>query len=92
MTKKQLIEEFETKFSEGNNPKVIEHIFSVAVEQMKAIEKNIPQKPIDDRYPWCICPNCRGSVYVYHIQEHIQNEKTTYCEHCGQALDWSDSE
>lgn len=49
-----------------------------------------PKKPIDSRYPWAFCPNCGGSVYLYHIQEHIQNEETTYCEHCGQALDWSD--
>ena len=59
---------------------------------MKALEKQVAKKPIDDRYPWCICPNCRGSVYVKHIQEHIQNGEVTYCEHCGQKIDWSDTE
>ena len=57
-----------------------------------AIEKQIPKKVIENRYPWCLCPACNGSVYVKHIQEYIGNEETTYCEHCGQALDWSDSE
>lgn len=57
-----------------------------------ALEKQIPKKPIDDRYPWCICPVCGGCVYLENVQEHIQNEETSYCEHCGQALDWSDTE
>jgi uncharacterized protein with PIN domain len=57
-----------------------------------ALEKQIPKKPIDYRFPWSICPNCNGSVYLKQIQEHIGNEETTYCEHCGQALDWGDCE
>lgn len=57
-----------------------------------AIEKQIPKEPIDDHFPWCICPNCEGSVYLKQIQEHIGNEETTYCEHCGQALDWGHCE
>lgn len=59
---------------------------------VSALKKQIPKKPIDDRFPWCICPNCKGSVYLKQIQEHIGNEETTYCEHCGQALDWRDCE
>ena len=57
-----------------------------------AIEKQIPKKPIEDRYPWCICPACGGSVYLKNIQERIMLSETTYCEHCGQALDWGDCE
>lgn len=57
-----------------------------------ALEKQIPKKPIDDRYPWCICPVCGGSVYLKNVQEHIMNLETTHCEHCGQALDWGDGE
>lgn len=56
----------------------------------KALEKHIPKKPTYNRYPWVICPLCGGSVYVEMVQEHIENNETTYCEHCGQALDWSD--
>lgn len=57
-----------------------------------AVEKQIPKKPIDNRYPWAICPNCGGSVNLKNIQEHIHNEEASHCEHCGQALDWSDTE
>jgi hypothetical protein len=59
---------------------------------IQALEKQIPKNPIADRYPWCICPVCGGSIYVEKVQEHIQENETTYCEHCGQALDWSDTE
>ncbi len=65
---------------------------TIGMTLKEAVEKQIPKKPIDYRFPWSICPNCNGSVYLKHIQEHIGNEETTYCEHCGQALDWSDSE
>ena len=57
-----------------------------------ALDKQIPKKPIGDRYPWVICPVCGGSIYIEKVQEHIQNNETTYCDHCGQALDWSDTE
>ena len=67
--------------------------YAVAFENaISALEKQIPKKTIEDRYPWCVCPVCGGSVYVEKIQEHIQDNETTYCEHCGQALDWSDTE
>ena len=64
----------------------------LATEMDNAIKKQLPKRIIDDRYPWGTCPNCGGSVYLEKIQEHIQNEETTYCEHCGQVLDWSDDE
>lgn len=64
----------------------------LATEMDNAITKQVPKKPIGDRYPWAICPACGGSVYLKNIQEHIQNNETTYCEHCGQALDWSDTD
>lgn len=54
----------------------------------KLVEKQIPKKPIDGCYPWCICPACGGSVYLENMKEHILNNETTYCEHCGQALLW----
>ena len=59
---------------------------------ISALEKQIAKKPVVDRYPWAICPVCGGSVYLSNVQEHIYNCETTYCEHCGQALDWSDAE
>lgn len=59
---------------------------------VSVLEKRIPKKPIENKFPWAICPVCGGSVYLKNVQEYIQNEEITYCEHCGQALDWSGTE
>ena len=59
---------------------------------IEALEKQIPKKPVDVHYPWAICASCGGSICLKYIQEHIHNEENTYCEHCGQALDWSEQE
>ena len=57
-----------------------------------AFRKQIPQKPIDDRFPWAICPTCGGSIWLENVMEHIQCEEASYCEHCGQAIDWHRTE
>lgn len=58
----------------------------------EALEKQIPKKYVDGRYPWATCPTCGGSINTEIVQEHIQNCETSYCEHCGQAIDWSETE
>ena len=51
----------------------------------QALEKQIPKKPF---VPWDslnktpYCPNCEENVWGCDA----------YCDHCGQALDWSDTE
>ena len=59
---------------------------------IQALEKQIPKKYVDGRYPWAICPTCGGSINTEIVQEHIQNCETSYCEQCGQAIDWSETE
>ena len=67
--------------------------FKGAVEVVKqALEKQIPKKPIDDRYPWSICPVCGGSINCEEVQEYIHNKECSFCVHCGQKIDWSDTE
>lgn len=66
--------------------------YKLAEKIMKAVEKQIPKKPIENKFPWAICSVCGGSVYLKNAQEYIQNKEITYCEHCGQALDWSGTE
>lgn len=55
------------------------------------IEKQIPMKAEYSSLSWYICPRCCGSISIENIQEHICEKETTYCEHCGQAIDWSES-
>lgn len=54
------------------------------------VKKQISQKPIDKSDLWAVCPVCGGSISLDNIQEHIENEENTFCEHCGQRLDWSE--
>ena len=56
---------------------------------IKALEKQIPKKPLHKELINCgfawewTCPNCRIVK--------VTTEKT-FCDDCGQALDWSDTE
>ena len=69
---------------------------------IKALEKQIPKKPnktIDSS--WGVrkeahtCPVCDYYLTEVHFiasQKIESNKKITYCETCGQAIDWSDEE
>lgn len=74
---------------EWNYPMNYAEAFETAI---KALEKQIPKKPREDETNWAICPDCGGSVYKKKVWEHIVNEEITFCEHCGQALDWRETE
>ena len=54
-------------------------------EAIKALEKQIPKKPIEKEFhnmPHCSCPICEGGLY--YEQE--------YCDECGQALKWGEED
>lgn len=65
---------------------------SINRKAIEAVEKQIPKKPLENEPTWAVCPNCKGSIHKDNIWEHIVEGDTTFCEHCGQALDWSDEE
>ena len=85
-------------YSQGNfgNQK---EAFSVAIN---ALEKQIPKKPNKTiESSWGIqkeahtCPVCDYYLTEVHFiepQKIESNKKITYCETCGQAIDWSDEE
>ena len=56
---------------------------------IKALEKQIPKKAIDDGTQFAICPECGASVNK--DIEQVYNGETSYCVCCGQALDWNDT-
>ena len=57
--------------------------YTVAFEEaIKALEKQILKKPIDNiEREWFECPTCGRIIVTYHAG------KRHHCE-CGQALDW----
>lgn len=57
---------------------------------ISAIEKQIPKVAEHEDGVWSICPCCGGSVC--NDTEHAVNKEVSYCEHCGQAIDWEHSE
>ena len=89
MTHEEAIERIKCILKNNSFTKADKNALKLTIE---ALEKQIPKKPVENRYPWTICPSCAGSVYIEKVQEHIMNNENTYCEHCGQALDWSDAE
>ena len=60
---------------------------------MKVI-KEVDKKYVDtyDFYERDIyrCGSCKKVLLVDRYQKLQDNEKTNYCSHCGQRLDWSD--
>ena len=69
---------------------------------INALEKQIPKKPnktIDSSWGTQkevhTCPVCDYYLTEVHFiapQKIESNKKITYCETCGQAIDWSDTE
>ena len=62
-----------------------------------AMEKQIPKKVgWTTDYAWGnptqqpVCPVCDYCVTMTHFIG--EGKKVTYCDHCGNALDWSDAE
>ena len=47
----------------------------------KAIEKQIPKKPINWLGKMLICPRCNRADYIKPLE--------SYCKFCGQLIDWS---
>lgn len=54
----------------------------------EALEKQIPQKPLDFGDKAYLCPICRRNNF-YDGTETLN--KTNFCNYCGQALDWSEN-
>jgi predicted RNA-binding Zn-ribbon protein involved in translation (DUF1610 family) len=56
---------------------------AILKETMNMVERNTPKKPITKKFVE-ICPSCNQEVH--NKNAHLK----TYCEFCGQAIDWED--
>ncbi|MDE6019997.1 MAG: hypothetical protein K2H01_03225 [Ruminococcus sp.] len=59
----------------------------------KALEKQIPKKPLDVCAPVVklgICPVCKGEIDKLGDRPNRVFIHDRYCKDCGQAIDWSD--
>ena len=64
---------------EWNYPLDYSIAFKTAIE---ALEKQIPKKVTKSA-----CPSC-NRIFLFR---HSEKRKGDYCDNCGQALDWSDT-
>lgn len=74
-----------------------EHIITI----MEALEKQIPKKPVikthkyigsdDDFVNKYHCPVCKALIINEDTNGFYAGRKQKHC-HCGQALEWSDTE
>ena len=86
----------------NNDCKFTEDDYKANEMAIQALEKQIPKKPnkaIDSswgvRKEVHVCPVCAYYLTEVHFiepQKIESNKKITYCETCGQAIDWSDEE
>lgn len=76
------------KFFTDDGAKVYDEFSKVITS---ALEKQTPKVVTDtgneERYEIC-CPNCNKDLY----EKYDRNEKSLYCDECGQALDWGEEE
>ena len=107
-TKKDLAEDYRMVLHEAESMgcNEIKALYNIPLKNMEmivqALEKQIPKKPnktIDSS--WGVkkevhtCPVCDYYLTEVHFiasQKIESNKKITYCETCGQAIDWSDEE
>ena len=79
---------------EWNYPMNYAIAFETAIE---ALEKQVPKKPIIDKanltdFQTFHCPSCDKKIISRLDGEWIAGRLQKYCDNCGQALDWSDTE
>ena len=75
------------EYPNGEKSKCYQYNLGAINKAIDALEKQIPKKPIIEREqtsPFGVddvpyCPNCKCSL-----------PEVSYCEECGQAIDWSD--
>lgn len=68
-------------------------VYEIAV---KALEKQIPKKPVEYEDKYYGCPNCNNPLLhkwrKYNTELEDKNNGLPYCLNCGQSIDWSDKE
>ena len=74
----------------GVEQAINDYELKIGMSLKQAVEKQIPKVAEHEDGVWSICPCCGGSVC--NDTEHAVNREVSYCEHCGQAIDWENSE
>jgi hypothetical protein len=71
------------KYIHGGDEKYDEQRETALCLAIVALEKQMPKKVTKS-----VCPSC-NRIFLF---KHGETRKGNYCDNCGQALDWSDTE
>jgi len=90
MTREEAIKGLKVLRNDFSGYKPNEEMFDMAISDMECA---VPKKPIATLdYTWgihkkeAVCPKC--DAFLNHIEFIGDQVKPTYCEFCGQAINW----
>jgi len=94
---KKVREELQDVVNEYGMDYYVDNHFPLTINALTELErlqkKEVPMKPKiftqEKGYKIEICPSCKGSIHALKHWHEI-NGRGTYCDLCGQKLDWSD--
>lgn len=90
MTYEEAIEILQEERDYAQFPQYVKEAIKIATS---AIKKQIPKKPINVEKHYYECPCCKQDLGVSDDDIFVyKNPIKKYCNNCGQALDWSDTE
>lgn len=99
MTEKEAIKYIKCRM---RSEKTKDEVWQAGDMAIKAIEKQISKKPINKELKkysggtqvlFADCPMCEQPVKIYNGHQNnkeFRRDEDVYCNHCGQALDWSE--
>lgn len=96
MTYKEALREI--KYQEDLRGKGIDYRVNnlVVAKIVDSLEKQLSKppvcEPVDSEYENYRCPCCNTNIAVKWCGTWMLSRLLKHCEHCGQALDWSDTE
>lgn len=69
----------------------VEDFYKIIEDILTAKKMREPKRPLHilNDEDFVVCGTCGGSIERRPVMEHIMNGEVSYCEHCGQAIDWS---
>lgn len=94
MTESEAIKEVRFNMSRiGLNNKSAKRVSEAKNIAIQALEKQIPEKPVNYDKHYYKCPCCNEDLEIDDDMLFVYDEEPPkFCPKCGQKLDWSDEE
>lgn len=80
--------DFTDQYGDMSDSSPYEEAVDIAIKTIKQQMKQKVNYENHNSFNSCYCPVCKGFVGLDNIRKYTHN----YCDYCGQALDWSDTQ